>query len=621
MGVPGHSVDTGNMTGTFTKALHLNRGSSQERWPSLSNMRSSESKPTNIMCDRLRDRRKGSLDELSLRRDIAAGLAGSSVEGPSPDSSCVYGTSSGDSSGMEGWGSTADLDQAVGQSTILNKLLKDRNKSLDELSIGSDVDLGSSWSAKMSGFGLSRTSTFADLTAAGTSIDDNDIEEDTCQGDNFKEDMYSKSYGGESNFKHVGSSLLSRRMKSLDDPTCDGSAPAPGCLSRRPTVLNLNLDIDDSVRPRHPIPTTTCDRKPGDEDGVDGVDGGGGRTLEELVGVDDPVRHLVQTPAADILQVLMLHTDSQLLKQLSKEHPGGMKNGSAKHDNLEKNSEQLKKDTESSGADPDQLSPMRPRAKTAGNGVSAGTSSQPITPGAVQMRTTRTRSMSAMRRSIVRRTLLARDDLYDKVNAAITPRPKSRRSGHFTYDMLSPGGRRTPLSAHPGHTRTPTFLNAPLPLPPEDGLRVGLPPGDTLSEGEVARDHPPGSASVCQTPLEYKIGRILRAKGDAAAEDLLAVDFAPAVSEILRDVSYTRFSDVISRSVGSGPGWRQVAGLVNVARSAVQWAGYGTTAALRVKEVTLKYFEDHLSGWVLGQGGWESMVGEEVPLRDSEDGS
>ena len=44
--------------------------------------------------------------------------------------------------------------------------------------------------------------------------------------------------------------------------------------------------------------------------------------------------------------------------------------------------------------------------------------------------------------------------------------------------------------------------------------------------------------------------------------------------------------------------------MFRLTQTAVGLAGMGTAAALQIKEITLKYFEDKFAGWIVHQGGW-----------------
>ena len=79
---------------------------------------------------------------------------------------------------------------------------------------------------------------------------------------------------------------------------------------------------------------------------------------------------------------------------------------------------------------------------------------------------------------------------------------------------------------------------------------------------------------------------------------------APIVEELVRNASYGKFKQIVHESVGSDPGWQQLAMMFKLTQTAVGLAGMGTAAALQIKEMTLKYFEDRFAGWIVGQGGW-----------------
>ena len=85
-------------------------------------------------------------------------------------------------------------------------------------------------------------------------------------------------------------------------------------------------------------------------------------------------------------------------------------------------------------------------------------------------------------------------------------------------------------------------------------------------------------------------------------------EIQPVVSAMTRHVSYNTFSQILSQHLGQEPGWQQVAMMFRLTRSAVQLVGRGTQAALSIKDMTMKYFEDQFAGWVVTQGGWVSLI-------------
>ena len=90
--------------------------------------------------------------------------------------------------------------------------------------------------------------------------------------------------------------------------------------------------------------------------------------------------------------------------------------------------------------------------------------------------------------------------------------------------------------------------------------------------------------------------------------DFQETDLGPVVRELVRDKSYEHFAKVIENkveeNVGAEPSWQQVAMLFKMSQAAIKLASFGPTAAVNVKEWTLRYFEDKFAGWIVGQGGW-----------------
>ena len=93
-------------------------------------------------------------------------------------------------------------------------------------------------------------------------------------------------------------------------------------------------------------------------------------------------------------------------------------------------------------------------------------------------------------------------------------------------------------------------------------------------------------------------------------------EIPPMMAELVRNASYSKFKQIFNENIGNEPGWQQIAMMFRLTQTAVQLAGFGTAVALQIKEMTLKYFEDKFAGWIVGQGGWESVV--EDTENDSE---
>ena len=65
---------------------------------------------------------------------------------------------------------------------------------------------------------------------------------------------------------------------------------------------------------------------------------------------------------------------------------------------------------------------------------------------------------------------------------------------------------------------------------------------------------------------------------------------------------------MLHSNLGHEPGWQQLALMFRLTQSAVQLVGMGTAAALHIKEMSLRYFEDKFASWIVGQGGWVSDI-------------
>ncbi len=95
-------------------------------------------------------------------------------------------------------------------------------------------------------------------------------------------------------------------------------------------------------------------------------------------------------------------------------------------------------------------------------------------------------------------------------------------------------------------------------------------------------------------------------------------NMSPAVEELVRTASYSQFQQIVNENIGNDTGWEQIALMFRLTQTSIQLAGMGTAVALQMKEMTLKYFEDKFAAWLVGKGGWESMVEETNTELDSE---
>ena len=83
-------------------------------------------------------------------------------------------------------------------------------------------------------------------------------------------------------------------------------------------------------------------------------------------------------------------------------------------------------------------------------------------------------------------------------------------------------------------------------------------------------------------------------------------DLQPIIAEIVKGSGYNKFYQLLHSNLGQEPGWQQLAVMFKLTQSAVQLVGMGTAAALHIKEMSLRYFEDKFASWIVGQGGWVS---------------
>ena len=80
-------------------------------------------------------------------------------------------------------------------------------------------------------------------------------------------------------------------------------------------------------------------------------------------------------------------------------------------------------------------------------------------------------------------------------------------------------------------------------------------------------------------------------------------------AELAGSPSYSKFEEILSANVGpDGAGWRQVAFVFRLTRSAVHLAGMGTSVAGTMREFTIKYFEEKFASWIADRGGWVVIV-------------
>ncbi|XP_064628968.1 uncharacterized protein LOC135488331 isoform X2 [Lineus longissimus] len=139
---------------------------------------------------------------------------------------------------------------------------------------------------------------------------------------------------------------------------------------------------------------------------------------------------------------------------------------------------------------------------------------------------------------------------------------------------------------------------------------VATPPQQRATVVVAHSPTPPGAAGGYDGPaLEKEIAKYLRNKGDNM--DLVDGTAIPqeALAEIVRTMSYKKFKKVMRQyTQNSEPDFHQMAQLFHLARGAVQLVGVGGNAVTTIKDYTLNYFVDYFAGWIIGKGGWDSVI-------------
>ncbi|KAK3589158.1 hypothetical protein CHS0354_018859 [Potamilus streckersoni] len=117
------------------------------------------------------------------------------------------------------------------------------------------------------------------------------------------------------------------------------------------------------------------------------------------------------------------------------------------------------------------------------------------------------------------------------------------------------------------------------------------------------------------TSLEKDLTDCFKQKANEIDERLES-EAKTAVLRILRQgVTYTNFQREVTRAIGNEVGWNQLSALFHITKRAVAMVGAGGAQALQIKELSLQYIADRYASWIVGQGGWDSMLsGEDTDL-------
>ncbi|XP_069102305.1 uncharacterized protein [Argopecten irradians] len=117
--------------------------------------------------------------------------------------------------------------------------------------------------------------------------------------------------------------------------------------------------------------------------------------------------------------------------------------------------------------------------------------------------------------------------------------------------------------------------------------------------------------------LERELRDSLRNFGDNfSVEHPVSAEVTEAAKDIVKQATYNTFTDTLKRAIGDDVGWDQLATLFYITKKTVHAAGVGGAVAMKVKEMSLRYLEDKFAGWIVDQGGWDTVL--ESESTDSE---
>jgi len=87
------------------------------------------------------------------------------------------------------------------------------------------------------------------------------------------------------------------------------------------------------------------------------------------------------------------------------------------------------------------------------------------------------------------------------------------------------------------------------------------------------------------------------------------IDLSAVTSQLLSTAthSYSSFQSAVSEAIRGESALQQIACMFHLSRAAIEYAGTGTSLAIRIKDMTIRYFEQYFAPWVVEQGGWVSL--------------
>ncbi|KAH3736122.1 uncharacterized protein LOC127850817 [Dreissena polymorpha] len=119
----------------------------------------------------------------------------------------------------------------------------------------------------------------------------------------------------------------------------------------------------------------------------------------------------------------------------------------------------------------------------------------------------------------------------------------------------------------------------------------------------------PMQSSSLSTLEQELVAELHRVAGNIDAN--LNSNARQAAMKITKMVTYNHFEKALQESVSSKEGWSQIATVFRFTKSAIKAVGATGALAVQIKENSLRFIEDTFADWIVGQGGWESMLSED----------
>ncbi|OPL20219.1 hypothetical protein AM593_09954, partial [Mytilus galloprovincialis] len=103
----------------------------------------------------------------------------------------------------------------------------------------------------------------------------------------------------------------------------------------------------------------------------------------------------------------------------------------------------------------------------------------------------------------------------------------------------------------------------------------------------------------------------LRKEGDRLSREMnLPANLLPIVMDMVKQITYDHFKDLVKKALCETIGWDQVALYFYISKAAIVMAGASGSIACRLKDMAVRYFHEELSPWIYDRGGLETMLEE-----------